>query len=285
MNKWGAKVIEDLGLDLFPYALGRDLLDEDDEEKLPEVEAKLDGLDKKKLSEAISHAKNLLEQENQRGDAIESKAQNLLGVTGVATAFITWIAGLLPDKVIQLPHWQIVVSVILYIAIVIALVMTILLAFKVILVGKYRTVTPDINDIFTMASIPLDDSQRSLLAVFIYSHNRNQQVYNNKATYLIGSQIWFRNAIILFLILALVMALGLLTVNFTPVPPSIVPTQVVSPQPTITNSFTPVYTATLIPTKTNSATPTAQATLTPTITITQTPTLIPTLVPTQILTP
>jgi len=163
--------------------------------------------------------------------------------------------------------------------------MTILLAFKVIMVGKYKTATPDINDVFTMASTPINSTKRELLAAFIYSHDRNQQVYNNKANYLIGSQKWFRNAIVLFLILALVMAVGLLlTAKNISFPSGINTTQVVSPQPTIMNSFTPIYTATFIPTKTNSAIPTVQLTLTPTLTITSTPTFI-SLAPAEFLTP
>ncbi len=279
-------ILEILGLDLIPWVIGLQPKDEYTQTRYSEILAQLDGIEGKKLDEALLFAKDMLEKENTRGEAIEIKAQNLLGVTGVATAFITGITGLLPEKVTDLPTWQIIMTGVIYLFVVFTLIMTILLAFRVIRVGSYKTVTPDIDDVFSMSNVTIKDSKKNLLTTYIYSYKRNQQVYNNKATYLIGSQLWFRNAIIMLLVLALMLALDLFAINPSPIPPGVTTTPYVSPQasntaisPTAT--LRPSATNSVEPTKTNSATPTFTVMPSSTQTITRTSVITPTQVSTR----
>jgi hypothetical protein len=196
-----------LGLDLFPKAFGKWTEEESPKETIKAIEEKIGDLDKKKFDDAFAYSVELLNRENDRGGTIESKAQNLIGVTGITTGFITGIASLLPEKINHLVEWQGIVILLLYILIALSLTMTILLAFRVIKVGKYKTIILDIEDVFKMQSISYEDIRKERLASIIYAYNRNQRTYDKKASYLIGSQIWFRNAIILFLLLAIASAI------------------------------------------------------------------------------
>lgn len=273
------KILELSGIDLIPWAFG--LLPKEEDQQTKKFEkTDLNGIEGQKLDEALLFAKDMLEKENARGETIEIKAQNLLGITGVATAFITGIVGLLPEKVTDLPGWQIIVTGIIYLFVVIALIMTILLAFRVIQVGDYKTATPSIDDIFFRSNLKIKDSKKKLLSAYIDSYKQNQQVHNNKATYLIGSQLWFRNAIMELFVLALMLAWDLFAIYPSSISPSVTITPHICPQASIT-AISPTTTLwfsatkSVEPTKTNSATPTFTIIPSPIQTITRTSVIIP----------
>ncbi len=253
-----------LGLDVISYALGFKKFTSTvpfQPSKFKEIEDKVHDLADKKLDDALAFSKEILDGENDRGDIIENKAHNLIGVTGISTAFVTGVTSLISDNVEPIFFWLIPV---LYVFIVLSFTFTVLLASRVVIVGEYKYASPEISDVFNMRTQDLNEARKERLASYIYCYGKNFQVHNIKASYLIASQIWFRNAVILFLFLALTLVfsvshkLDIITVTPTPLP-------------SLSLTITPTgFTGTQL------YTPTANVTETKT-----TPTTIPTLSPSE----
>jgi hypothetical protein len=227
------KTVESLGFDEIPFALGFLKFQPYapfQPTKLKDIEGQVENLTGNKLDDALSFCKGVLDEENERGDKIENKAANLIGITGISTAFITGVTSLISDKAIPLLFYMILF---LYVLIVLSLTFTVLLAFRAIIVGEFKYSYLDISDVFSMSSKDLEKIKQERLASYLYCYGRNFQVYNVKASYLIGSQVWFRNTIVLFLILALILTLS---VPHTTKDADISP----SSNPTIVQTVTPV---------------------------------------------
>jgi hypothetical protein len=264
------EVIEKLGLDWFVLLSGKqafeDTLSPNYPTTLSETREKFSGLQGDKLDDAIEYCSDCLDREDDRSDKIESKAFTLVGITGIATGFITGFAGLLLDQDKMTDGWILVPAVILYILVVISLMWTIYLAVKVVTVGDYKFTYPAAQDILEIGDTSPRTFKREYVASLFYSFARNQQVVNRKATYLGGAQLWFRNSVVLLLVLTLLLGL------YAPFSSS---STGVQPSPsTVGGTATPQATTTTQPTATVPHSP--QPTFTPTITI---PTVTPTLPP------
>jgi hypothetical protein len=203
------RITDSLGFDLIPYAIGLLKFKANapfQPTKLNEIEKQLDGLTGKNIEDALSYSKEMLDAENERGNTLDNKANNLISVTGISTAFATGVASLIFDKSLPLLLWLILF---LYIFIVLSLTLTVLIASRVVKVGEYMYAYPEISDVFAMGSQTLNKTKKDRLASYLYCYAKNYQINNIKASYLIGSQKWFRNAIVLFLILAFTLALSI----------------------------------------------------------------------------
>jgi hypothetical protein len=265
------KIIERLGLDWFILLIGKPAFED---APLPypttfsEIREKLGDLrDKEKLDDAIEYCSSLLKREEDRSDKVESKAFTLIGITGIATGFITGFAGLLLDRDKITSTSVLIPAAALYILVVISLMWTIYLAVKVVIVGDYR---------FTY------HVKRERAASLFYSFAQNVQVVNRKATYLGGAQLWFRNSIVLLLVLTLLLAvcapLMPTSVPGVPTPPmGSSPTVQPTRAPTDTPQATPMPTGT--PTRTPTSTPTCTPTATPTAIVQSSPSVTATLSP------
>jgi hypothetical protein len=280
------KIIERLGLDWFILLIGKPAFED---APLPypttfsEIREKLGDLrDKEKLDDAIEYCSSLLKREEDRSDKVESKAFTLIGITGIATGFITGFAGLLLDRDKITSTSVLIPAAALYILVVISLMWTIYLAVKVVIVGDYRFTYPSANDIFDLSNATLNHVKRERAASLFYSFAQNVQVVNRKATYLGGAQLWFRNSIVLLLVLTLLLAvcapLMPTSVPGVPTPPigsgsTVQPTRA----PTDTPQATPMPTGT--PTRTPTSTPTCTLTATPTAIVQSSPTVTATLSP------
>jgi len=174
---------------------------------LPEVRQRLGSLGKKKLDDALEYCNGLLEREEKRLDKVESKAFTLIGITGIAAGFITGFAGLFLDRDKITSLWALIPAAILYILVVISSMLTIFLAIKVVTVGDYRFTYPKATDIFDLSRVSLEAVRRERAASLFYSFAQNCRVVNRKATFLSGAQLWFRNSIILLLILTFFLAI------------------------------------------------------------------------------
>jgi hypothetical protein len=191
------------GLDYLPYAIGSKKFTADapfQPTKFKEIKEKLNDLTGEKIDDALSHSKEMLDAENSRGDKIEGKAYNIIGITGIATAFVTGVTSLLSNTNTPIFSWLIPA---VYILIVLSLTLTVLLASRAVKVGEYKYAYPEVSDIFNMGSQHLENTKKERLASYLYCYAKNFGIHNIKASYLTASQIWFRNAIILFLFLAL----------------------------------------------------------------------------------
>jgi len=274
-----SKIIERLGLDWFVILIGKPAFEDaplPHPVTLREARERFRDLDGEKLDDALEYCNALLEREGDRSDKIESKAFTLIGITGIATAFITGFAGLLLDreKVALIP--VLLVAAALYVLVVLALMFTIYLAVKVVMVGDYLITYPSANDIFELSEASLQYVRRERAASLIYSFAQNHQVVNRKVTYLGGAQLWFRNSVVLLLALTLLLALYAPFKPSTPAPgtpmPTVEPPVTVQPRAVPTDTLQPTPTLTMVvPTDTPTATPTATVGSSPTITVTLAP--------------
>ncbi len=263
-------IAESLGIDEIPYAVGRTEFKTSppfQPTKFKEIQEKVDSINGVKIDDALVYCKEILAAENDRGDKIENKAYNLIGVTGISTAFVTGITSLFSNRMQPWLFWLIIV---IYFFIVLSLTLTVLLAFRVVKVGGYKYGYPNISVVFDMGSRDLEKIKKERLAFYLDCYAKNFQIHNIKASYLIGSQIWFRNAVVLFLILALTLVFNLQKdINYPTTSPIGVPnlTPPISPMNlTISPQTTLIVTNTLVQMRSN--TPTFKSTinnLTPTI--------------------
>ncbi len=257
------KLVVILGLDLLPYAVGFLKFVANapfQPTKFKEIKNQVGDLTDDKIDDALSFCKEMLDSENDRGDRIESKAYNILGVTGISTAFITGVTSLLSDKASPIHIW---LTLIVYFLIVFALTITVLLASRVVIVGDYKYSYPDISDVFNMGTQDLLETKKERLASYLFSYSKNLQIHNQKASYLTASQIWFRNAIILFLVLSVALAFAVVQDSNNSI---VHPTNLTTTTLTIIVSPTQVLTQTSTPTTmqaTKTSSPTTQPTYTP----------------------
>ncbi len=274
-----SKVIERLGLDWFVILVGKPAFED---APLPyfitlsEARERFGDLEGEKLDDALEYCDELLRREENRSDKIESKAFTLIGITGIATGFITGFAALLLDRDKLALAPILILAAALYVLVVLSLMFTIYLAVKVVTVGDYIFTYPSANDILELSKASLQYVKRERVASLFFSFAQNQRVVNRKATYLGGAQLWFRTSIILLLALTLLLALYAPFNSSTPAPGAPVPTVglTVTVQPTAapTDTLQPTPTLTVVvPTDTPTATPTATARPSPTITVTLTP--------------
>lgn len=274
------KAIERLGLDWFVLLIGKPAFEDAPipyPATLSEIREEFGDLrDKEKLDDAIEYCNGLLKREEDRSDKVESKAFKLIGITGIATGFITGFAGLLLGQEHITSAWVLVFATVLYVLVVISLLWTIFLAVKVVIVGDYWFTYPAADDILKLSNATLHYVKRERAASLYYSFARNRRVVNRKATFLDGAQLWFKHSI------ALLMALTLLLALYTPlksfVPATGVSTPTVGPTTTVQSTVAPTDTprpiptpTAIVPTDTAMATPTATVRPSPTITITLAP--------------
>lgn len=273
------KILDTLGITVIPHAFGLSKFEIHapiESEKLKQVKKNIAHFTKKNVEDALAYCKELFADEMQRGEKIESKAYNLIGVTGISAAFITGISKLLPDKTVEVFPWQNISLMVIYILIVISLTITILLASKVVIVGGYKFAYPDFADIFNINSRSLNTLKKERLNDYLYCYINNYKIHNIKASFLIGSQLWFRNTVILFLMLAFILTPSIFI--------SLSDNHQISQTPTfIVNSDTPTpitprasSTYTPYQTSTQQVSPSISITTTMTMTATQTPSAIQT---------
>ncbi|MGD0857292.1 MAG: hypothetical protein ABSA18_16085 [Dehalococcoidia bacterium] len=200
------KFLEILGIDLFPYAIGLSKFEDDaplEQAKLEDIQKQVQGFDQNKMDDALNYTKGLFDEESARGEKIESKAFSLISVTAISAAFITGVSSLLPKGYHTIA--SLIILAVLYLLIVFSLTLTILLASKVVVVGPYKYSAPDVADVIKMNSQALLETRKERLAIYLYCCSKNNQLHNVKASYLMGAQLWFRNSIIVFLFLALIL--------------------------------------------------------------------------------
>jgi hypothetical protein len=149
----------------------------------------------------------------------------------------------------------------------------------VVAVGNYRFAYPGADDIFRLSDAALEFVKRERVIDLFYSFANNSKLVNRKATYLRFAQVWFRNSIIVLILMTFVLASSYalrsqiaLVNNVAPLPtqtatitatqtptPTLTPTATYSPSATVTSSpsatIRPSLTATLTPTLINTSTP------------------------------
>lgn len=272
-----SRLVERLGLDWFVLLIRKPAFEDAPlpyPTTLAEIRENFGSLrEEEKLDDAIMHCAGLLKREEERAEKVESKAFTLIGITGIATGFITGFAGLLLDQDKITSTWVLTPAAALYILVVISLMWTIFLAVKVVAIGDYRFAYPSSTDIFRLSDASLGYVKRERAVSLFYSFVQNVQVVNRKATYLGGAQLWFRNSIILLLVLTLLLAVYVPIQSLSPAGTVVttVPAPTDTSQPAATSTRTSAPIPTFTPTPIPTAMPTATTLPSPTVTATQAP--------------
>lgn len=243
-----AKFFEDSGLDWIPLILcGKEPPDGQlpYPSSMPEIQKQFTSLtDETKLDYALEQCDDLVKREEDRADKIESKAFTLTGASGIAVSLIVGFAGLLLDQAPRRSPFIVLVAV-FFILVVVALMLTLYLALKVVRISAYTYPSPD--DIFGLSTTSIKVVKRERVSSLFYSFAQNTKLDNRKGTYLIGAEIWFKNSITLLMCLTLLLGVNAIFEPFGSVQTGIV----VQPTPTTSIQNSPVPTPSPVVTTTN----------------------------------
>lgn len=240
------------GLIWLPIALSERFYtphDTSDEELTKNFEASNSNLGLEELKEITTELEQLQEDEDKRKDKIESKALSLLSLTTVASAFVASMISLVSNVSYPVSVRQ--TMIIVYGLIVFSLMVTIVLALKVIRVGKYAFMSPSVANIWQLSTMTRHAYYRDKARLLLQSYIHNRALINNKATFASGAQDWFRNTVVLLVLLTFLIVVAVFSsssINAVPI----------TPTPTVTYTFTPsiTHTPSLSPTPLPSTTPT-----------------------------
>jgi hypothetical protein len=267
-------LFEHLGLDWF-LVLAKDI-EIVRRESLPSVS--FDTLDDAgKVDDALEFCNALAEKVQDRIQRIEAKATSLAGFAGAIMALTASLGGFLIDPS---KGWSttalIIAAAILFFLVVVALLITLLVALRTVDVFLYKQSEVAARDIFDLcgSATTLLSVKRQRATDLFKAYEANVYVAREKATYLGGAQLWFRNALALLFLLSLTVGTQAVTsaVQKSRIAPTPTPTPQASPP---LAQATPVSTGSV--TATPSPSPTSVAAgLTPTPTNRSAPTPLPT---------
>jgi len=152
--------------------------------------------------------KSLYETTNLRIDAIQQKASNLIGITGISVTLTSGLGGLLLAQSPSLRPPLPAVLAGLFALTAFSFLFAVFLALRVIAVGhhNYEFMEPSAEDIFKIPSADLSLARIEHGASLLASHLNNSRVADRKASYLIGAQLWFRNAVMLTVLVSISIA-------------------------------------------------------------------------------
>lgn len=173
-------------------------------DKLSVIKAKINDLSIDEVDKAILYSNEILISEANRGEKIEGKANNLLQITGLTSGLIVGIISFLSDSIPLFSPQQINFICITFLLVIVSLIFSILLSYRVLAVENYSFSELDIDDVYKYHAQTLIKNEKERLASIIYSKNHNCRIHNAKATFLIASQKWFRNAVLLMLVLSII---------------------------------------------------------------------------------
>jgi len=230
----------------------------DDKETLQKYRDKVKLIKGNELKEIINDLNRRAEDEEERKNILESKALSLLGFTGIA---LTLILGLLSIPISEDNSLSLKCFVALLTLAGISLLLTAIFSLSVTMVGRYKFAEPDIENLLAFAENDADNVWQEQAYDMLWSYLKNRILINHKAGFVIGSQKWFRNAVVFLLVGLLVLVLNFLFVGKVITSES--PTQ-----PSIPSATTqaPTLTLTLIPSPSFTPSPTQSNTPLPTIT-------------------
>jgi hypothetical protein len=163
--------------------------------------------DDEQLADALRTGEAFLLQEDERDARIEGKAASLLAATGLSATIMLSALGLLKDTLRPHDGWPVRVALFSFVAVaLLSFGVALVLALRVIETGRFKRMEPDPCDVLKSAGQHARDRKCELIWDRFHSAERNRDMINGKATYLIGAQIWFRNAAIAAVLAALIAA-------------------------------------------------------------------------------
>lgn len=163
--------------------------------------------DKSVLDASLTYIKELFSREEQRRKSTESKANTLLGFSGLTSSLILGLGKFLFDLRAILPLPSLVILILMYVAVVAVLIYTIRYSLKSLQVTAYCDAHP--MDIYEFQSDTLIAVTRKWITNLLIAYHRNSQQTNEKVTNLTKAQKSFAIGIGLLLFLAIFISFNL----------------------------------------------------------------------------
>lgn len=149
---------------------------------------------------SLSYIKELFAREEKRRNIVEGKANTLLGFSSLASALVVGLGTLLLRFYTEFQQYPLVVFTILYLAILVTLVRTILHAHKALQLREYSDAHP--VDVYDFQSDKTIEMKKKWIASLMVAYGRNIRATNEMATKLLSAQRWFGYGIMLLLVFA-----------------------------------------------------------------------------------
>lgn len=269
LKKWLNKFFDVTGLDWLPVILSDRWYTPQSREDPIAIKSFDDHhqkLDLEQTKDLIQELTKLASDEDKRQDKIEAKALSLISFTGLSSAFVAGLVTVLSSAQFSEALRQRVVIV--YSFVLLSLFITVVLAIKAIRVGKFSFMSPHITNLWERDGMDEIAYRRDQARTLLRSYFHNHGIINDKASFVAGAQDWFRNTIMLLMLMT---AFIIFTPNQTQ--------STSTPTHTATQTTAPTTTPTVAPSETSTLTPVPSETPT----LTSTPTSIP--MPTPTVTP
>ncbi|MBA4320016.1 MAG: hypothetical protein C0412_16570 [Flavobacterium sp.] len=202
MNNIVEFILDFTGIDVIQYALWKKVeinpLHKDD------YSTNINLLSEDRIDFGLVSSEKILLREDDRRIIFEKKAESILGMTGITTAFIVGFVNLILNKLSESTTTAAIIVVIIFVFTLVSLILSILLAFKVIKVGEYVYSNPGVNTIYSDVSINVLGIKRKRFIENNLCYYKNREINNIKGSLISWAHIWFRNGLFLLFILTLV---------------------------------------------------------------------------------
>ena len=166
-----------------------------------DVLARLTNQDEQHVAFTLEVTKDLFSNEQQRTREIEQKAGILVGAAGVAAAVLTSIGAFLVDSRQVLEGWPLIAICVLFIALAISFSCSVVLALRVLLVGKVHYPGPSV--VFDKQAASAAEYKRAHAADLFAAFSNNIDKNNHKAATLRCAQIAFGAFVAILLVTGL----------------------------------------------------------------------------------
>lgn len=173
------------------------------------------------LTEMADLLQRAYEEEEKRSAKIESKAITLMGVTGIAFSFVIGFAQFFGSD-LNLPGTIQFVLTVLYLFIGVSLLATVLIAKRAIEIGKFVYRRFASHAFFELPRLGRSEFYREYTSNLLSFVQHNHAVNNDKATHVIAAQNWFRNAIVLFFFLLMLLSFSPYLDNSSALEPEVI---------------------------------------------------------------
>jgi hypothetical protein len=169
-----------------------------------QIRNNLKQLGEDEIKYTVEFLKTQYQEESERQRITESKANQIIGFSAVSMSFVVAFAGLVSLGSGVNPIIRSIITL-TYCLIGLSFLITVLLALRVISISTYQH--PNLGAISEPSGQTLEKMRLNLAVSIQASYEYNHQVVNDKATYLLGAQLWLRNVIILLVSMVLLHAI------------------------------------------------------------------------------
>lgn len=221
-------------------------------EALHQLHQQIQAIDANYLDDVVAHLEQLVDEEDKRRLQVEGKATSLISYTAVASSLVIGFTQFNVGTNALVWFLRLPVTF-LYICLALAFVITVVLATHAIKIATFQY--PEPYDMLRMRDFNRDTIRKQRASSLLNAYTHNQVIVNKKITYVRGAQDWFRNAVLILVLLLGVLAFSLaINPSLATLPMErplrvilVTPTPLPSPMLPATSTLTPEATSTLVP--------------------------------------